>query len=75
MTGRNVSMGCVMAKVAGKKPPASKLYLAQRPDGALSPTIGYYTGYWLDPFTRAKSCLLLKTHGHSEREVANKTAA
>ena len=36
MTRRNLLMGCVMAMVAGRKPPASTPYLAQRRDGALS---------------------------------------
>ena len=35
--------GCVMAMVAGRKPPTSTPYLAQRRDGALSPTIGCST--------------------------------
>ena len=38
-----------MAMVAGRKPPASTPYLAQRRDGALSPTIGCSTRHWLDP--------------------------
>ena len=63
-----------MAMVAGKKPPASTLYLAQRRDGALSPTIMCSTKHWLDPFARAKSSLLLKIYGPSERELADKTA-
>ena len=63
-----------MAMVAGKKPPVSTPYLAQRRDGALSPTIGYSTRHWLDPFARAKSSLLLKIHVPSEREPADKTA-
>ena len=37
-----------MAMVAGKKPPASTPYLAQRRDGALSPTIGCSTWHWFD---------------------------
>ena len=44
-----------MAMVAGRKPPASTPYLAQRRDGALSPTIGCSTRHWLDPFVRVKS--------------------
>ena len=44
-----------MATVAGKKPSASTLYLAQRRDGALSPTVGCSTRHWLDPFARVKS--------------------
>ena len=63
-----------MAIVAGKKPPASTPYLAQRRDGALSPTIGCSTRHWLNPLARAKSSLLLKIHGPSERELADKTA-
>ena len=63
-----------MAMVAGKKLPTSTLYLAQRRDGALLPTIGRSTRHWLDPFARAKSSLLLKTHSPSERELADKTA-
>ena len=63
-----------MAMVAGKKPPASAPYLAQRRDGALSLTIGCSTRHWLDPFARVKSSLLLKIHGPSERELADKTA-
>ena len=63
-----------MKMVAGKKPPASTAYLEQSRDGALSPTTGCSTRHWLDPFARAKSSLLLKTHGPSKRELANKTA-
>ena len=63
-----------MAMVAGKKPPASAPYLAQRRDGALSLTIGCSTRHWLDPFARVKSSLLLKIHGPSERELTEKTA-
>ena len=62
-----------MAMVVGKKPPASTPYLAQIRDGALSFTIGYSSRHWLDPFARVKSSLLLKIHGPSERELANKT--
>ena len=47
---------------------------AQRRDGALSLTIGCSTRHWLDPFVRVKSSLWLKTHGPSDRELANKTA-
>ena len=67
-------MRCAMAIVAGKKLPASMPYLAQRWDGALSLTTGCFTRNWLDPFARAKSSLLLKIHGPSERELADKTA-
>ena len=74
MTRRNLLVGFVMATVAGKKPPASTPYLAQRRDGALSLTIGCSTRHWLDPFARVKSSLLLKIHGPSERELADKTA-
>ena len=63
-----------MAMVVGKKPPASTPYLAQRRDGALSLTIGCSTRHWLDPFARVKYSLLLKIHGPSERELADKTA-
>ena len=63
-----------MAMVAGKKPLASTPYIAQRRDGALSLTIGCSTRHWLDPFARVKSSLLLKIHGPSERELADKTA-
>ena len=49
-----------MAMVAGRKPPASPPYLAQRQDGTLSLTIGCSTRHWLDPFARVKSSLLLK---------------
>ena len=74
MTRRNLLVGCAMAMVAGKKPPASTPYLAQRRDGALSLTIGCSTRHWLDPFMRVKSSLLLKIHGPSDRELADKTA-
>ena len=67
-------VGCVIAMVAGKKPPASTSYLAQRRDGALSLTIGCSTRHWLDPFARVKSSLMLKIHGPSERGLADKTA-
>ena len=43
MMRRNWLVGCVMTMVAGKKPSASTPYLAQRRDGALSPTIGCST--------------------------------
>ena len=33
VTRRNLSVGCVMAMAAGKKPPASTSYLAQRRGG------------------------------------------
>ena len=46
-----------MAMVAGKKPPASTPYLAQRRDGALLLTIGCSTRHWLDPFVRVESSL------------------
>ena len=62
---------CAMAMVAGKKPPASRSYLAQRREGALSLTIGCSTRHLLDPFERVKSSLLL--HGPSDRELADKT--
>ena len=62
-----------MAMVAGKKPPASTPYLAQRRDGALLLTIGCSTRHWLDPFVRVKSTLWVKIHGPSDRELANKT--
>ena len=52
-----------MAMVAGRKPPASTPYLAQRRDGALSPIIGCSTRHWLDPFVKVKSSLWLKIHG------------
>ena len=70
---RNLLMGCVMAMVADKKPPASTPYLAQRRDGALSSTIGFSIRHWLDSFARAKSSLLLKIHDPSKRELAGKT--
>ena len=74
MTRRNLVVGCVMAMVAVKKPPASTPYLAQRRDGALSLTIECSTRHWSDPFARVKSSLWLKIHGPSERELADKTA-
>ena len=63
----------VVVMVAGKKLPASTLYPGQRRDGASSSTIECSTRYWLDPLARAKCSFLLKTHGPSERELANKT--
>ena len=63
-----------MAMVAGKKPPASTPYLAQRRDGSLSFTIGCSTRPWLDLFARVKSSLLLKIHDPSERDLADKTS-
>ena len=71
---RNLLVACAMATDAGKKPPASTLYIAQGGDGSLSPTIEYSTRHWLDPLARAKYNLLLKTHDPSERELADKTA-
>ena len=73
MIRRNSLVECVMAMVAGKKPPASTPYLAQRRDGALSPTIECSTRHWLDRFVRVKSSLWLKIHGLSDIELANKT--
>ena len=70
MTRRNLLVECVMAMVAGKKPPVSTPYLAQRGDRALSLTIGCSTRHWPDPFARAKSSLFLKIHGLFERELA-----
>ena len=63
----------VMAMVADKKPLASTPYLKKGWNRALSPTIGCSIRLWLDPFARAKSSLLLKMHGHSERELAGET--
>ena len=54
--------------------PASTPYLPQIRDGPYSPTIGFSTRHWLDPFARAKSNLVLKINGRSEGEVADKTA-
>ena len=71
---RNLLVGCVKAIVAGKKPPASTLYPAQRWDGSLSLTIGCSTRHWLDPSARTKSSLSLKTHGPPVRELVDKTA-
>ena len=68
MTRRNLLVGCVMAMVTGKKSHASTPFLAQRRDGALSPTVGCFTRHWLDPFARVKSTWLLKIHGLAERE-------
>ena len=67
-------VGYVTAMVAGKKPPASTPYLAQRQDGALSLTIGCSTRHWLDPSARVKFSLLFKIHGLSDRALAGKTA-
>ena len=74
MTRRNLLVGCVKAMVAGKKPPAFTSYLAQIWDGALSLTIGCSARHWLDPSAGANSSLLLKMHGPSDRELADKTA-
>ena len=74
MARRDLLVRCVMAMVAGKKPPASALYSAQRRDGALSPAIRGSARHWLDSFARAKYNLLLKTHGPSEREPVDKMA-
>ena len=63
-----------MLMVAGEKPLTSTPYLAQKRDGALSLTIGGSTKPWLDPFARVKSSLLMKIHGLSERELADKKA-
>ena len=73
MTRRNLFVECVIVMVSGKKPPAPTLYPAQRRDGALSPTLECSTRQWLDLFPKAKYSLLLKTHGPSERELADKT--
>ena len=74
MTRRNLLVRCVMATVAVKEPPVCTPYLEQRRDGAISLTIGCSTRHRLDPFARAKFSLLLKIHGPSERELADKTA-
>ena len=74
MTGWNLLVGCVMAMVADKKPPAFTPYPTQRRDGALSSIFERSTRHWLNLFTRAKYSLVLKTHGPSERELAEKTA-
>ena len=66
-------MGCVTTMVAGKKPPVCMPHLAQKRDGALSLIFGCSTRHWPDPFARAKSSLLLKIHGPSDRELADKT--
>ena len=65
--------GRVMAMATGKKPSISTPHPAQRWDGALSHTIGCSTRHWLYPFARAKYSFLLKTHGPSKRELADKT--
>ena len=67
-------VGCVLIIVAGKKPPASTPYLAQRRDGALSPTIECSTRHRLDPFARPKFNLSLKTRNSSEIEQVDKTS-
>ena len=74
MTRQNLLVGCVMVIFAGKKPSFSPLYRAQRQDGAVLPAIECSTRHWLDPFSRAWYSLLLKTHGPSERELADKIA-
>ena len=66
-------VGCIVAMVAGKKPPAFMPHLAQRRDGAPSLTIGCCTRHWLDPFARVKFNLLLKVRGPSEIELADKS--
>ena len=71
---RNLLVGCVMAMVAGKKPPVSTPNLAQTRGEAHSLTIGCSTRHWPAPFARAKYSLLLKKHGPSEKELADKTA-
>ena len=63
-----------MAMVAGKKPPTSTPYFAQRRNGALSLTLGRSSRHWLDPFARVKFSLWLKILGPSDRELASKTA-
>ena len=55
-----------MATIAGKKPPDSTMYSAQRRDAILSSTMECSTRHWLDPFARAESKLLLKIRGLSE---------
>ena len=62
-----------MALVAGKKPPTSMLYPAQRRDGALLPIIECPTGHWLHPFARAEFSLSLKTRAPFERGLVDKT--
>ena len=66
MMRRDMLVGFVMVMVAGKKPTASVLYPAQRRDEIISSTIACSTRHWLDPFARAESSLLFKTHGLSE---------
>ena len=67
MVRRNVLVGCVLAVVTGKKPPASTLYPAQGRDRALSYTIECPTRHLLDLLARANPSLLVKTHGSFER--------
>ena len=69
MTRRNLLVGCVIAMVTVKKPPASTPYLAQRRDGARSHTIVCFTRHWLDSFARVKSSWLLKIHGPSKERT------
>ena len=72
MTRRDSLVGDVMTTVVGKKLPASTLYSGQRRYGALSPTIECSIRHWLDPCSRAKFSLSLKTRSPSERELVDK---
>ena len=73
MTQWYLLMGCMVAMIAGKKPPAFSLYPAQRRNGALLLTLKCSSRHWLYLFAKAKCSLLLKTNGASERDLDNKT--
>ena len=72
MTRGHLLVGCGISMVSGKKPPDSMPYPAPRRDRTLLPTIDCSARYRLDPFAQEKFSLSLKTHGPSEREVADK---
>ena len=62
---------CTMAMVAGKKPPTSTIYLAQRQDGAPSSTTECFTRHRLDPSVSTKFNFSLKTHDPPDKKLVN----
>ena len=72
-TQESAAMKRAMVRFRGAREKGAMAFVERR-HGALSLTIGYSTRHWLDPFVRVKSSLYLKTHGPSDRELANKMA-
>ena len=64
-----------MVRIAGKKFHAFTLYLIQRPDGVISPTIELSFTHRLDLSARATSSFSLKKHSPFDIELVDKTAS